>query len=336
MPMRLDAVPLGDEGVTFEHQQGLAARAHPVEQPHDAVLQHRVGEPDPGLRQGGLGFGESTATGGHRGHHGHPQQSREFRVVHLHTARRGLVDHVEGHHQGQPHVDQLQGQEEVALQVDGVDHVEHHVGVDDDVAGHDLLVVERRDPVDARSVEHDVVTHAPARDGHGGAGEVRDVNVETGERVEEEGLAYVGIAHQDDPAGAVRGLDRRRDRDTPRGRGPHRPIADRARLRRLRPAPTVRALRPHALRPRTSSPRSDFGPHSARPRAASSTTMRAARLRPRQISWLAWRTSTGPTRERLGPIDDGALTDAEADALRPGTIVGDLQDAHPASLPRLE
>ena len=136
----------------------------------------------------------------------------ELLDVDLHALGLRLVHHVERDDHGDAHVDDLLGEEEVALQVDGVDHVEDDVGLHDDVARHRLLVVERRDAVDAGRVQHDVVAHAPAGDGDGRAGVVGDVDVEAGERVEEERLADVGVADQDDPAGVGRGVDgRRRD-----------------------------------------------------------------------------------------------------------------------------
>jgi hypothetical protein len=85
--------------------------------------------------------------------------------------------------------------------VGGVDDVQDHVGGEDDVPGHLLLVVERGDAVDPGGVEEVGFAHPAPGYFNGGAGVIGDLGVEAGERAEEEGLADIRVACQDNPAG---------------------------------------------------------------------------------------------------------------------------------------
>ena len=104
-----------------------------------------------------------------------------------------LVGHVERDDHALAHVDELQREEQVALEVDRIDDVDHDVAGQDDVARDRLLVVERRDAVDARGVDDVDVAEAPAHQLDRRAREVGDVDVGARERVEHDRLADVGL-----------------------------------------------------------------------------------------------------------------------------------------------
>ena len=63
-----------------------------------------------------------------RGHHRHAEQGTQRREVHMVAATFKLVVHIQGAHHLDVHVDKLRRQVEVALQVAGVDNVDHHIG----------------------------------------------------------------------------------------------------------------------------------------------------------------------------------------------------------------
>ena len=104
------------------------------------------------------------------------------------------------------HVDELQRQEQVALEVHGVDHVDDHVAGHDDVARDALFVVEARHAVDAGGVDDVDLAEAAASQLDGRAREVRDVDVGAGERGEHHGLAYVGVACENHRVDAFAGV----------------------------------------------------------------------------------------------------------------------------------
>ena len=112
-----------------------------------------------------------------------------------------FIHHVQRHHHGNAHFQQLHGQIQVSLDVGGVHDVDDGFGLvlQHEVPRHDLLAAERGHGVDARQVSDlrvgiaaDHTRFAVHRD----AGEVAHVLSRSGELVEQCGLAAVLIAHQ--------------------------------------------------------------------------------------------------------------------------------------------
>jgi hypothetical protein len=164
---------------------------------HDVRLEFGVGVSGPGPPDRLLEFVEALACRGDRLDHGHAEQVLEEVAVYEQSLVARLVDHVQRHDRGQTHVQQLQREEQIPLEVDGVHHVDDRVGAEDDVSGHHLLVVEGGDAVDARRVDDVGPVPASARELDGGPREVGDIDIRTGQCVEEDRLADVGIAGQD-------------------------------------------------------------------------------------------------------------------------------------------
>ena len=143
----------------------------------------------------------ALVAGGGDGHHRHPQQG--LHGVHVHGAAVAgeLVHHVQGHHHGHIHLQQLHGEVEVALDIGGVHDIDDGPGLllQHEVAAHQLLAGIGGHGVDARQVGDGGVSMAPddaVLTVHGDAGEVAHVLVGAGELVEESGLAAVLVAHQ--------------------------------------------------------------------------------------------------------------------------------------------
>ena len=171
------------------------------------------------------------------GHDRHAQVGGQARLVDGQALRPCLVDHVEGDHGARAGVDDLAGQVQRAAQRRGVGHDQHGVGANAGAPEHrvdgDLFVLRARaQAVGARQVDQVDRTDAVELDDRGGprdrhAGVVADLDVGAGERVEQRGLARVGIAGDQNhrpsrgrqPARARARLER-----------PRRPRASRSRL----------------------------------------------------------------------------------------------------------
>ena len=113
------------------------------------------------------------------------------------------ISHVERHHHGQACLDDLQREIEVALQIGGVEHLDHDVGLaaHEVVAAHALLGAVGRQRVDSGQVrdEHALV----ARQGRlllldRDAGPVAHIAVGTGDQVEQRSLAAIGVTGKRD------------------------------------------------------------------------------------------------------------------------------------------
>ena len=129
--------------------------------------------------------------GGGDGHHGHAQEL--LHAVHVHGAAVGgdLVHHVHGHHHGHVHLQELDRQIEVPLDVGGVHDVDDGRGllIKDEAEGLGMALDDAVLPI------------------HGDAGEVAHVLVGAGELVEEGGLPRVLVA--DESEGQRRALGQR-------------------------------------------------------------------------------------------------------------------------------
>ena len=113
------------------------------------------------------------------------------------------ISHVERHHHGQACLDDLQREIEVALQIGGVEHLNHDVGLaaHEVVAAHALLGAVGRQRIDSGQVrdEHALVARQGClllldRD----AGPVAHITVGTGDQVEQRGLAAIGVTGKRD------------------------------------------------------------------------------------------------------------------------------------------
>lgn len=83
----------------------------------------------------------------------HPEPCFERGDIDIDAVRLRLVHHVQRDHRRNSHVEQLQRQEEVTIELRGIDDVDHRVSREDDFAGDPFFLVERRDPVDTRCVD---------------------------------------------------------------------------------------------------------------------------------------------------------------------------------------
>ena len=142
---------------------------------------------------------DTLVLGGGDGNHGHAEQALE--QVHVDGAAVGgdLVHHVERDDHGAVELHELERQIEVTLDVRGINDVDHGVGVgvNDELATHDLLARVGRERVDAREVRDrrlGVIANLSVLAINRHAGEVADVLVRAGQTVEERGLAAVLVA----------------------------------------------------------------------------------------------------------------------------------------------
>ena len=139
--------------------------------------------------------------GGRNRHHRHAQQI--LQLVDHHGAAVGahLVHHIQRQHHRDAQLHQLHGQIEVALDIGRIYDIYNavRVGVQQKVAGDDLLAGIGRQRVDARQIGHDSLA-VTADDAvlavHRHAGKVADVLVGAGQLVEQRRLAAVLVARQ--------------------------------------------------------------------------------------------------------------------------------------------
>jgi len=195
---RLDAVTFADRLVALEHHERLGAGADAGEPGDQVGLELDVGVAGACARNRRNELFESLAFDGDGLEHRHAEQVLEQVAVDVDAALASLVGHVERDDHALAHVHELQREEEVALEVHGVDHVDDDFTRQDDVARDGLFVVKGADAVDAGGVDDVVLPYATARQLDGGAGEVAHVHVGAGQRVEDDRLADVGVAHQYD------------------------------------------------------------------------------------------------------------------------------------------
>ena len=139
--------------------------------------------------------------GSRDGHHRHTQEGLQGVHVHGAAVLGDLVHHVEGDNHGNVQLHELRGEVEVALDVGGVNDVDDRVGlgVNDELAAHDLLARVGRKRVDAGQVcdrSLRMAAHLAVLAVNGNAGEVAHVLVGARELVKERGLAAVLVAGQ--------------------------------------------------------------------------------------------------------------------------------------------
>ena len=153
---------------------------------------------------------DALVLGGGDGHHRDAQEL--FHAVHVHGAAVGrhLVHHVESHHHGHVHFEELDRQIEVPFDVRGVHDVYDGRGflVEDKAAGDDLLAGIGGHGIDAGEVGDEglgVALDDAVLPVHGDAREVAHVLVGAGELVEQGGLPRVLVAHQSEGKGGALG-----------------------------------------------------------------------------------------------------------------------------------
>ena len=139
--------------------------------------------------------------GGGNGDHRHAQQG--FHLVDIHRAAVGghLVHHIQCHHHGHVHLQQLHGQVQVALNVGGIHDIDNalRLFLQHEIAGDDLLAGIGGHGIDARQIGNGGI--GAALDGavlavHRHPGKVAHVAVGAGQLVKERRLAAVLVAHQ--------------------------------------------------------------------------------------------------------------------------------------------
>ena len=136
------------------------------------------------------------------GHHRQTEELRELVGIHVVTALHRFVEHVERYDHTEVHVDELCGEVEVAFEVACVDDIDHHIRC----LLHELLAHvelfggvggERIGAREINEVEGVAFILGMSFLGiHGHARIVAYALVRTGGKVEERGLATVGVAHQ--------------------------------------------------------------------------------------------------------------------------------------------
>ena len=137
-----------------------------------------------------------------RGHHRHTEERAQRLQVDMIAAALELVEHVQGSHQRDVHVDQLRGEVKVALEVGGVDDVDDHVGhfLREMLPDIEFLGRIARQRVGAGQVDKVEVVAEERGAGFGGidghARIVAHAGMGTAGIVEERRLAAVGVAHQ--------------------------------------------------------------------------------------------------------------------------------------------
>jgi hypothetical protein len=139
---------------------------------------------------------ESIATDCRRRQHWNAETIGELLNVDGDAVRSSFIHHVHADHDLLSHVDQLQRQKEIALEVNRIDDIENDVGLEDDVARNALLIVERADTVNARRVVHCELRMIAVRYLDRRSREVRNVDVESRQVIEEHRLADIRIADQ--------------------------------------------------------------------------------------------------------------------------------------------
>ena len=186
-----------------------------VDMPHDrfVVFEHV----DHGFEQ----FPDSFAAGGDGRHDRDSDHPAQITVVQFQTRLFELVVHVQRDHDLQVHVDQLRGQEQVAFEVRGVQHVDNHVGhgVENVPAHVKFFGRVFGDRIGARQVEQvERVAVLPENglfgvDRH--AAVIADPFVGAGRDVEQRCLARIRIADQRDVDGSARYVLKTVDRFVP-------------------------------------------------------------------------------------------------------------------------
>ncbi len=126
----------------------------------------------------------------------HTEALRERIDIDLHTPLLRLVHHVQADGDLLSHVDELHRQKEIALQMNGIDNIEDDISLENDIPRNALLVVERADSIDAGSIVHSPVRMLPMRNLDGSAREVGDIDIESRQKIEEDRLADIGVADQ--------------------------------------------------------------------------------------------------------------------------------------------
>ena len=135
------------------------------------------------------------------GNHRDPQGGGHGFDVDRAAAGGNLVHHVQGQHHGDAHLQQLERQIQVPLNIGGVYNVDDTVRflIDDEIPGDDLLRRIGADGVDARKIHHCAVPLSPDGAGlliHRHTGKVAHMLIRAGELVEQRGFAAVLIACQ--------------------------------------------------------------------------------------------------------------------------------------------
>ena len=147
---------------------------------------------------------DPLVTDGHRGYDADAQTLGEDRCVDADAAGGGFVDHVEAQDMGDPHLRELNGQQQRSIEVLRVGNHHHRLGppIEQHVASHALVLRRREEGGGARGVDDGELAAVhdddPGGDLHRGARVVRDRGVLSREGAEERALADVGVADEHD------------------------------------------------------------------------------------------------------------------------------------------
>jgi len=131
---------IGEQVMLFDDRQHLAdglvqVRAVAEQNRLDTIL-------GPGcFNNGAKELLQPLAAPGDNGHHRDAEQAGQPIGINFNTPALGHVDHVQGNNHGHAQLKELTAQVEVALDIGGIDNIDHHVGpfVDDEVTGHQLF-----------------------------------------------------------------------------------------------------------------------------------------------------------------------------------------------------
>ena len=225
---RLAGVALGDLalglGVVLQELQGQPAGRHGRLQllvPADLCLKHpqlalnvmTVVHGDPsaavGLAAGhggqqGLQLRDALLPVAHGGDDRPAEEDLQGRHVDVDAPVLGVVHHVQHEGHGLAELQQLGAEVEVALQVGGVEHVQHqvHFGGGQILGGHPFVLAARRQRIGARQVHHlqraALVLESATAPLHRDPGPVAHMVPGARQGVEQRGLPAVGIARQGD------------------------------------------------------------------------------------------------------------------------------------------
>ncbi len=147
-------------------------------------------------------------------HHRTAERVGQLAGIDPRAAFAGHVHHVEGHHDRHPHLQQLDAQIEIALQVARIQHIDDEVGLaaQQIIAGDHLVERVGVERIDARQIDHPhsppvefqralLALHRHARPVSGGL-------ADPGQGIEQGGFAAVGIARERHGQRAVRSTPR--------------------------------------------------------------------------------------------------------------------------------
>ena len=136
------------------------------------------------------------------GHHWNPQQFLQLLHVNLYALMAGLVPYVESYNDRSAGLEQLEGQVQIPLQVSSINHIDNQVALSQHVDGHFLGPTGWLEAIGAGDINYlsqlAVKLESPLGEFDGSAGIIRDYDPSSREPGEDNTLAHVRVAHQQD------------------------------------------------------------------------------------------------------------------------------------------